>query len=85
MLGRVLCHGVRNKIGTKRNEATDEKALPNRSPMEADDLTVTILRRGEERTFNFAIRVLIVWMNSPAVGCEILCESKRFFRVENSL
>ncbi len=85
MLGRVFCQGIKHKIDTKRNEATDEKALPNRSPIEADDLAVTILRRGEERTFNFAIRVLIVWRNSPAVGCEIFCESRRIFRVENSL
>ena len=76
---------VRDTMNTRRDCATNEKALPNRWPMKDHNLTVTALQGEVERTFNFAIRVLMVWRNSPAVGCEVFCESKRFFNVENSL
>jgi hypothetical protein len=60
MLGHGLCQGVRDTMNTWRDDATDEKALPNRWPMEDHNLNVTALQRGVERTFNFAIRVLMV-------------------------
>ena len=61
MLGHGLCQvAVRDTMNTRRDNITDEKALPNRWPMKDDNLTVTALQTGAERTFNFAIRVLMV-------------------------
>jgi hypothetical protein len=68
----------------ERDNATDEKVLPSHWPTDNVNLTITAPQT-VERTFNFAIRVLMVWRNPPAVACEIFCESRRFFSVENSL
>jgi len=83
----MVCHGLckrrhqeDNKQGRNNERESAPQSLAYEKAYEIDGYSIH-----SDHTFNFAIKVLIVWRNSPAVGCAVFCESRRFLSVENNL